>query len=523
MAGVQEVLVERYELLEVLGRGGMGVVYRARDRVLDRVVAVKMLPLDRAQDPTAVARFEREARAAAALSHRNIVAVFDFGADAETRFIVMEYLPGQSLAELVHAQGAIAVGQAVEIVAQVAEALAAAHAAGIVHRDIKPANVMVDAHGHVKVLDFGIARLTSGTSLTQTAMVIGSAAYLAPELIRGTSADARSDIYAIGCVLYELLAGQPPFTGELAAAVLHQHNTAPPAPLRRLNPAVPAALDGLVQSMLAKEPSDRPQDADAVISALSAVDLAGEEGVQTLPLGDAIAATLPLEAPTRVMPARPTARPTTRAAASGSRTRGAFLAASVLVLGLVLFLLLGSTGGPKAAPGAHKGRKSATTQTTAAKHSTNASSTSTSTNTIATNASSTPQTVASAVASLDALAAKDARAGTVAIPAANAISGDAQAVLTASQNGQSGPAFAGLTKLGSDIGNAAQHGQISASAVQGLNAAAASLGTALEQAAGSTVTTPGPGQQAGGPHGGGPPPGKAKKSGGDAQKGQNDQ
>ena len=518
MAGVQEVLVERYELLEVLGRGGMGVVYRARDRVLDRVVAVKMLPLDRAQDPTAVARFEREARAAAALSHRNIVAVFDFGADAETRFIVMEYLPGQSLAELVHAQGAIAVGQAVEIVAQVADALAAAHAAGIVHRDIKPANVMVDAHGHVKVLDFGIARLTSGTSLTQTAMVIGSAAYLAPELIRGTSADARSDIYAIGCVLYELLAGQPPFTGELAAAVLHQHNAAPPAPLTRLNPAVPAALDGLVQSMLAKEPSDRPQDADAVISALSAVDLAGEEGVQTLPLGDAIAATLPLEARTRVMPARPT----TLAAASGPRTRGAFLAASVLVLGLLLFLLLGSTGGPKAAPAAHKGRKSATTKTTAARH----SSTSTSTNTTATNASSTPQTVASAVASLDALAAKYARAGTVASPAASAITGDAQAVLTASQNGQSGPAFAGLTKLGSDISNAVQHGQISASAVPGLNAAAASLGTALEQAAGSTVTTPttpGPGQQAGGPHGGGPPPGQAKKSGGDAKHGQNDQ
>jgi serine/threonine-protein kinase len=521
MAGVQEVLVERYELLEVLGRGGMGVVYRARDRVLDRVVAVKMLPLDRAQDPTAVARFEREARAAAALSHRNIVAVFDFGADAETRFIVMEYLPGRSLAELVHEQGPIAVGQAVEIVAQVAEALAAAHAAGIVHRDIKPANVMVDDHGQVKVLDFGIARLTSGTSLTQTAMVIGSAAYLAPELIRGTSADARSDIYAIGCVLYELLAGQPPFTGELAAAVLHQHNTAPPAPLTRLNPAVPAALDGLVQSMLAKEPSDRPRDADAVISALSAVDVASAEGVATLPLGDAIAATRPLEAPTRVMPARPS----TRAAASGSRTRGAFLAASVLVLGLVLFLLLGSAGGPRAAPSAHKGRKSATTQTTAAKHSTNPSSASTSTNTAATHASSTPPTVASAVASLDALAAKDARAGTVAIPAASAISGDAQAVLTASQNGQSGPAFAGLTKLGSDISNAAQHGQISASAVQGLNAAAASLGTALEQAAGSTVTTPttpGPGQQVG-PHAGGPPPGQAKKSGGDGKHGQNEQ
>ncbi|HEX3615754.1 MAG TPA: protein kinase, partial [Solirubrobacteraceae bacterium] len=204
MAGVREVLAERYELLEVLGRGGMGVVYRARDRVLGRVVAVKVLPFDRAQDPVSVARFEREALAVAALSHRNIVAVFDAGSDGDTRFIVMEYLGGRTLAEVLRERGALDVEQAVDVAAQVASALAAAHRAGIVHRDIKPANVMLDEHGHIKVLDFGIARLVSGLSLTQTAMVIGSAQYLAPELCRGASADARSDIYALGCVLYAL-------------------------------------------------------------------------------------------------------------------------------------------------------------------------------------------------------------------------------------------------------------------------------------------------------------------------------
>ncbi|MDE3133125.1 MAG: serine/threonine protein kinase, partial [Acidobacteriota bacterium] len=269
MARVQELLAGRYELLDELGRGGMGVVYRARDRVLDRIVAVKVLPLDRAQDPTFVARFEREALAAAALNHPNIVAVFDSGTDGETRFIVMEYIAGRNLAQLVREDGPRGVEQTVEIGVQVAAALAAAHRAGIVHRDIKPGNVMLDGHGRARVLDFGIARVLAGVTLTQTAMVLGSTAYLAPELISGQRAGAASDIYSLGCVLYELLAGKPPFTGELPAAILHQHNSSAPRALRRLNGSVPPALDALILRMLAKDPRRRPQDAGELAAALA--------------------------------------------------------------------------------------------------------------------------------------------------------------------------------------------------------------------------------------------------------------
>src|SRR5579875_515269 len=270
MAQVQEILAGRYELLDVLGRGGMGVVYRARDRRLGRVVAVKVLPLDSAQDPTSVARFEREALAAAGLTHRNIVAVFDAGSDEGTRFIVMECVSGSSLARLIRERGRLGVEEAVGICAQVASALAAAHRAGIVHRDIKPANLMLDQHGTVKVLDFGIVRLAGGASLTQAATVLGSASYLAPELSRGARADARSDVYALGCVLYELLTGHPPFTAEQPVAILTQHLSTPPCAPPELNPAIPPRLAALVLAMLAKDPDRRPQGADELAGALPA-------------------------------------------------------------------------------------------------------------------------------------------------------------------------------------------------------------------------------------------------------------
>ncbi len=299
------ILAERYELLEVLGRGGMGVVHRARDRELDRVVAVKLLPPASAQDPVAVARFEREALAAAALAHPNIVAVFDAGVDGDTRFIVMECVGGRSLDAVLRECGALGAEQAAAVVAQIAGALAAAHRAGIVHRDIKPGNVMVDQTGAVKVLDFGIVRLEGGVTLTQTATVLGSAFYLAPELAHGAEADARSDLYALGCLLYELLTGRPPFTGELPAAILSQHISAAPRPPDELDPAVPAALSELVLRLLAKDPGRRPGDAAEVAAELAAVAAAADPlgattRVQTLVLplpgadAAAAAATVPL-------------------------------------------------------------------------------------------------------------------------------------------------------------------------------------------------------------------------------------
>ncbi len=269
MAHAQEVLSGRYQLLDVLGRGGMGVVYRATDRVLNRTVAVKVLAIDRAQEPTFIARFEREARAAAALSHRNIVAMYDSGLDGDARFIVMEFVSGPSLSQLVRQRGPLPAEDAVQIACQVAGALAAAHRAGIIHRDIKPANVMVDDAGTVKVLDFGIARAAGSTSLTQAA-ILGSAPYIAPEVTRGQRADERSDIYSLGCLLYELLTGRPPFAGELPAAIMHQHNTATPRAPRELDPSIPAGLDALVTQMLAKRPGDRPQQATQLARALPA-------------------------------------------------------------------------------------------------------------------------------------------------------------------------------------------------------------------------------------------------------------
>jgi Protein kinase domain len=252
-------LAGRYELLGNIGEGGMGVVYRAVDRVLDRIVAVKVLPVGSAMDESVVARFEREARAAASLSHPNIVAVFDAGSEDATHFIVMEFVSGVSLAERLHHPPAIPVAHVVGLAAQIAGGLAAAHRAGIVHRDIKPSNVMVDQSGIAKLLDFGIARAHASTSLTRTGSVLGSAHYIAPEVARGEPAEERSDVYSLGCMLYEMLTGRPPFVGDLDVAVLQQHASAHARPPRALDPAVPCALDELTMQLLAKRADDRPR------------------------------------------------------------------------------------------------------------------------------------------------------------------------------------------------------------------------------------------------------------------------
>jgi serine/threonine-protein kinase len=277
-AGHRRTLAGRYRLEEVIGRGGMSTVYRATDLSLDRVVAVKvaMDPLLE-RDPVYVARFKREARAAAALSHPGAVTVFDAGADDATRYIVMECVDGRDLAKVLRDEGPLEPARAAHITEQVADTLAAAHAAGIVHRDVKPGNVMVEGRPpaeRAKVLDFGIARTPDAVSLTQTASVLGTAPYMSPEQAMGQPADARSDIYSLGCVLYEMLTGKPPFTAEVPAAVLHQHVRVAPKPPRELNPAIPPALDGLVLQMLAKDPGDRPQTAAEVRDRLADFDTA---------------------------------------------------------------------------------------------------------------------------------------------------------------------------------------------------------------------------------------------------------
>ena len=296
-------LAGRYRLDEVIGRGGMSTVYRGTDTSLDRVVAVKVAldPLVE-ESPIYLARFTREAQAAAAIGHPGVVTVYDAGADGPTRFIVMEFVPGKSLADLLREREhkPLEPDQAADIAAQVADALSAAHAAGIIHRDIKPGNIMVEPDASVKVLDFGIARAVDGNSLTQTATVLGTSAYMSPEQALGQPVDARSDIYSLGCVLYEMLTGQPPFVADVAAAVMHQHVRVAPKPAIERNPQVPAALNALVMEMLAKQPKDRPQTAGEVRDRLVAAipRNPGADALTTLAMAAVAptAATVPIEA-----------------------------------------------------------------------------------------------------------------------------------------------------------------------------------------------------------------------------------
>ena len=257
----------RYELDGVVGRGGMAEVYRARDIRLDRIVAIKTLRADLARDQIFQARFRREAQSAASLNHPSIVAVYDTGEDMATGvpvpYIVMEYVDGRTVRDLLQEGHRLLPERSLEIIDGVLRALEYSHQAGIVHRDIKPGNVMVTRNGDVKVMDFGIARAMSDAqaTMTQTAQVIGTAQYLSPEQARGDRVDARSDLYSAGCLLYELLTGRPPFTGDSPVAIAYQHVRENPVPPSRVDPDVPAWADAIVLKAMAKAPADRYQTA----------------------------------------------------------------------------------------------------------------------------------------------------------------------------------------------------------------------------------------------------------------------
>jgi eukaryotic-like serine/threonine-protein kinase len=257
----------RYELDGVVGRGGMAEVYRARDIRLDRVVAIKTLRADLARDQIFQARFRREAQSAASLNHPNIVAVYDTGEDTATGvpvpYIVMEFVDGRTVRDLLQDGHRLLPERSLEIIDGVLRALDYSHQAGIVHRDIKPGNVMVTRNGDVKVMDFGIARAMSDAqaTMTQTAQVIGTAQYLSPEQARGERVDSRSDLYSAGCLLYELLTGRPPFTGDSPVAIAYQHVRENPVPPSRVDPDVPAWADAVVLRAMAKSPADRYQTA----------------------------------------------------------------------------------------------------------------------------------------------------------------------------------------------------------------------------------------------------------------------
>ncbi|HZC53648.1 MAG TPA: Stk1 family PASTA domain-containing Ser/Thr kinase [Mycobacterium sp.] len=260
-------LSDRYELGDILGFGGMSEVHLARDVRLHRDVAVKVLRADLARDPSFYLRFRREAQNAAALNHPSIVAVYDTG-EAETAagplpYIVMEYVDGVTLRDIVHTDGPLPPRRAIEIIADACQALNFSHQNGIIHRDVKPANIMISTTNAVKVMDFGIARAIadSGISVTQTAAVIGTAQYLSPEQARGDSVDARSDVYSLGCVLYEILTGEPPFTGDSPVSVAYQHVREDPIPPSARHEGISTDLDAVVLKALAKNPDNRYQTA----------------------------------------------------------------------------------------------------------------------------------------------------------------------------------------------------------------------------------------------------------------------
>ncbi|MGL4831222.1 MAG: Stk1 family PASTA domain-containing Ser/Thr kinase, partial [Propionibacteriaceae bacterium] len=303
MTQEQPLLGGRYQLAEVLGRGGMAEVRRAYDERLGRTVAIKQLRTELAGDSTFQARFRREAQAAAGLNHPNIVSVYDIGIshkdDLEIPYIVMEYVDGPTLRDVLREEHKIMPDRAFEMTQGVLDALQYSHKAGIIHRDIKPANVMLTKSGQVKVMDFGIARAVSDTaaSMTQTAAVIGTAQYLSPEQARGETVDARSDVYSAGCLLYELLTGRPPFIGESPVSVAYQHvRETPTAPsqISDDNPEITPDMDRIVLKALAKSPDERYSSA-----------LAMREDLARLRAGESVTAVIPAafeSTPTQVLP-----------------------------------------------------------------------------------------------------------------------------------------------------------------------------------------------------------------------------
>jgi eukaryotic-like serine/threonine-protein kinase len=350
------VLGGRYVLRDKLGTGGMATVWRATDEVLGRDVAVKVLSPQFAADRDFLARFEREARHAARLSHPRLVTVFDSGVDEALPFIVMELVAGPTLRQVLDHTGRLPPGEAVGIAAAVCEALEVAHAAGLVHRDIKPANIVLASGGEVKVLDFGIARADGRAGGTRTQAVLGTAAYLSPEQASGHPAGPAADLYSLGCVLFEMLTGSPPFSAETTVGLAYRQVHDDPGPPSAQRPGLPERLDQITARLLAKDPASRPASAAAARAGLlSALN------------PDATAVLTPPDAgPVPGMPARRSHRRPRLAEALLAAALAAALAA------LAVVLLTGAPGGAGAAlPPAHPASGHQTDQprkTAAAEH-----------------------------------------------------------------------------------------------------------------------------------------------------------
>ena len=259
---IQRILARRYELQELIGGGGMADVYKAQDKLLDRAVAVKILHQQYANDAEFVEKFRREATAAAKLAHPNIVNIYDVGEDGGSQYIVMEYVSGPTLKEVIQQKGCLEPIEAVRIAKEIASALESAHRNNLFNCDIKPHNILVMPDGHIKVTDFGIARAVSASTMTYSGSVMGSVHYFSPEQAKGTVITTKSDVYSLGVVLYEMLTGQLPFNGETSVSIALKHLQEEPVPIRQLNPSIPPVLEAIVQKAMSKDPADRPSSTE---------------------------------------------------------------------------------------------------------------------------------------------------------------------------------------------------------------------------------------------------------------------